>query len=591
MHSCVLMRTSNDDLMERHSKFVLIPYVAVALAAAGALLLAHFLAAKPPSQAILATKHMVVTADKHASYAARQVLRDGGSAVDAAVAAHLVLSLVEPQSAGIGGGLYMLVSDGSGQMQGYDGRETAPASASPGMFLDPSGKPRPYAEIATGGLPVGVPGAVAALWKAHQRYGKLPWQTLFRPAIALATNGFEISSRLADDIKELDSARLPANVRSVYFNNDGSTRRTGEILRDMEYARSLNLIAREGPKAFYEGPIADAIVSEVNRSPVRPGLMTRMDLKNYHAKEVAPLCRHYRGFRMCSLPPSTSGGVTVLQILALLEPFPRDKLTPGTLSNAHLLSQAQRLAYADRRRWLADPDFVPVPTQGLLNSDYLKQRAGLIRDDRDMGAVSAGMPPAAGSIHHVPQRSPARRGTSHLSIVDRFGQVVSMTMSIQAGFGAQIRSAGFLLNNELTDFSMEPVIDGKPVANAPAPGKRPLSAMGPFIVFRPDGKFHAAIGSPGGEDIISYNAQALSALVDGDVPMAQLVSYPHVLSANETTILERAPFQVWTAVGLWAKGHRVRFRQLRSGLNGIRMDGTKLEGATDPRGVGAAMGD
>jgi len=578
--------------MPRNRKFRVITYVAIGLLGAAGLATALYCLEGPLSPVSTATTHMVATADTYASSAGRQILRSGGSAVDAAISAHLVLSLVEPQSAGIGGGLYMLVLDETGRPKGYDGREVAPASASPTMFLDASGKPRPYSEIATGGLAVGVPGAIAALWKAHQQHGKLPWAALFGPAISLATNGFTISSLLAADINSLNFDELPPNIRALYFEKNGSPRKAGEILRDPEYAASLRLIARFGLKGFYEGPVADAIVTEVNRSAPNGAFMKGLDLKNYQAKEVAPVCREYRGYRMCSMPPSTSGGVTVLQILGLLESFPSERLQPGSGSAAHLLTQAERLAYADRRRWLGDPDFVTVPTQGLLSSAYLKRRAGLIREDKDMGKVSAGTPPSSGArLNFAPQRSPARRGTSHLSVVDRFGQVVSMTMSIQAGFGAQLRSAGFMLNNELTDFSMEPTIDGKPVANAPAAGKRPLSAMGPFIVFRPDGQFYAAIGSPGGQDIIAYNAQALSALVDGQASMAQAVSYPHVMNANEMTILERRPSNAWTALRLWARGHKIRFRELRSGLNGIRRIGNKLEGSSDPRGVGAALGD
>lgn len=578
--------------MPRTTKSRYICYAVVGLLGTAGLAAAIVWLDLRPSPASIATTHMVVTADTYASSAGRQILRAGGSAVDAAIAAHLVLSLVEPQSAGIGGGLYMLVLDGAGQLKGYDGREVAPASASPTMFLDASGKPRPFSEIATGGLAVGVPGAIATLWKAHQQHGKLPWSALFKPAISLATNGFTISSLLADDINDLDFDKLPPNLRTMYFGTDGSARKAGETLRDPDYAASLRLIAKLGPGGFYEGPIADAIVTEVNRSAPNGGFMTLLDLKNYQAKEVTPICRHYRQYRLCSLPPSTSGGVTVLQILGLLEQFPRERLLPGSASGAHLLTQAERLAYADRRRWLGDPDFVTVPTQGLLSSAYLRQRARLIRDNRDMGNASAGTPPSSGArLNFSPQRSPARRGTSHLSVVDRSGQVVSMTMSIQAGFGAQLRSAGFMLNNELTDFSIEPMIDGNPVANAPAAGKRPLSAMGPFILFRPDGKFYAAIGSPGGEDIIAYNAQALSALVDGQASMPQAVSLPHVMNANGMTVLERRPSHAWTALKLWARGHTIRFRELRSGLNGIRRVGTTLEGASDPRGVGLALGD
>lgn len=489
---------------------------------------------------VLASRHMIVTADQHASAAGRDILRTGGSAVDAAIAALLVLTLVEPQSSGIGGGLYLLVRDREGAMQGYDGRETAPASARPGMFLDAAGRVRPEEEIMIGGLPVGVPGAIAALWEAHRSNGKLPWPALFEPAIAIATRGFPISRQLAADISSLERDKLPRDIQKMYFSADGEPRRQGERITDPEYAATLRRIARDGPGGFYEGPVADAIVAAVNGAARNPARMTKDDLRSYRARAVAPLCGTYRQYRACSVPPSTSGGLTALQILGMLAHFPSDELQPGSISQAHVTTQASRLAYADRAHWQGDPAFIPVPVTGLLAPQYLAERAALIDRYWDMGSASAGTPHGAPE-GRAPQRSPARRGTSHMAIVDAQGMAVSMTSSIQAGFGAQIRAAGFILNNELTDFSLEPEFSGRTVANAPAAGKRPLSAMGPFIVLRPDGSLFAVVGSPGGSDIIAYNVQTLSALIDGKKNIAEAVSLPHIVNTNGTTVLEPRP--------------------------------------------------
>jgi gamma-glutamyltranspeptidase/glutathione hydrolase len=412
---------------------------------------------------------------------------------------------------------------------------------------------------------------------------------LFEPAIALADRGFPISRQLADDIRSLDRARLPRDIQQLYFSPDGTPRGQGEIIVDRQYAATLRRIAQLGPSGFYEGPVAEAIVTAVKNAR-NPGRMTLDDLQSYRAREIAPLCKTYRQYRACSLPPSTSGGLTALQMLGIMARFSSRELQPGTISQAHLMTQAGRLAYADRSQWQADPAFFPVPVEGLLDRDYLQTRAAQISLYWDMGSAKAGSPPGAPK-GNSPQRSPARRGTSHMVVIDAQGMAVSMTSSIQSGFGAQVRAAGFLLNNELTDFSLEPVIAGHPVANAPAAGKRPLSSMGPFMVMKADGSLYAVIGSPGGSDIITFNVQALSALIDGEVGIGQAVSFPHVVNTNGATFLEAKLTSLWPAIALTARGHRVRFRELRSGLNGIVVRNGVLTGAADPRGVGAALGD
>lgn len=550
-----------------------------------------FVSQSPVAPTTVATRHVAVTASPYASQAARDILRRGGSAVDAAIAAQLVLTLVEPQSSGIGGGLFLLVSDTGGNMRTYDGRETAPAATRPGLFLGQNGQPRPLVEIATGGLAVGVPGAIAALALAHKQYGRLPWQELFGPAIQLAETGFIVSPILARAIAGLDPQRVGAGMQ-IYFHLDGSPIPAGERIRDPQLAETLRKIARNGPAGFYDGEVAQAIVAAVRSAKRNPGGMTLNDLRNYSALERAPICRPFKEHRVCTTPPP-SGGLTVLQILGILADRPSETLATDTLSQIHLISQAERLAFADRAKWLADPGYADIPNVGLLDEGYLRSRAALIKASSDMGYVEAGTPSKKGArlIDFAPHRTKILHGTSHLAIVDRNGLVVSMTSSVQAAFGAQIRAAGFVLNNELTDFSLEPEIGQRPVANAPAPGKRPLSAMSPSIVFDQQGRFFAAIGSPGGREIIAYNAQALVNLIAAKAPISSVVSVPHFANANGPTILETRTRLMLKIPSLLLMGHSPRLRELESGLNGVRRVGAAYEAASDIRGEGSAEGD
>ena len=552
-----------------------------------------WLAGRPEqAQSAVSTRYAAATASRYATQAALELLRREGSAVDAAIAAQLVLTLVEPQSSGIGGGLFLLVADAEGHMRVFDGRETAPASTYGKMYLQKNGQARTLEDIATGGLSVGVPGAIAALDLAHRRYGKLPWRELFGPAIRLSENGFPVSHLLANAIAELKFDRLSREMRTVYFHKDGSPLRAGQLLRDLELAKTLRKIAEGGSSAFYEGEIAQAIVASVQKAPHNPGGMTLEDIRGYKARERSPICLRFQAHNVCTTP-APSGGPSLLQILGILRDQSTASLKLGTLSQIHLVSQAERLAYADRAKWLADPAYVAVPTEGLLDSGYLRSRAALINASSDMGQVAAGTPPQreAKATDYAPHRTNTLHGTSHVAIVDGSGQVVSMTSSIQAAFGAQIRAAGFVLNNELTDFSREPSVAGKPVANAPAAGKRPLSAMSPTIVFDPQGKFFAAVGSPGGPEIITYNAQALINIIAGKQSLQTAMSAPHFANLNGPTILEKNTRIVAMAPALFLKGHSVRLRELPSGLNGVRKALRGYEVATDVRGEGLAAGD
>ncbi len=561
------------------------------------LVIALVLAGLVPAQAqiteTVAKHHMIAAANPHAAAAGLEMLRAGGSAVDAAVATQLVLGLVEPESSGIGGGAFMLVYDRiSRKTTSFDGREMAPASATPRMFLGPDGQPRTKSDAIPGGLSVGIPGVIGMLDLAHKKYGKLPWARLFQPAIKLADNGFAVGPKLARTIAGFRRGANMPDIKSHFYHADGTPLAEGEIYKNPEYAQSLRKIAAEGPDGFYKGAIAQAIVNAVQHAPGQTGGMTLGDLANYRAQERAPVCGDYRRYQVCSMGPPSSGGIAVLQILGALQRFPSSQLQPGTLSNAHLFAQASKLAYADRAKYLADPGFVPVPIKGLIDKNYIASRAALIDPAKDMGRAEAGNPPSEKHTQLSPQKSPVRHGTSHMTIVDDAGSVVAMTTSVESVFGANIMAGGFMLNNTLTDFSFQPVLDGLPVANAPAPGKLPLSAMSPTIVFNTDRSFLLSVGSPGGPAIIDYVAQTLSGILDGKMSPKDAIAMPRELNMNGPTQMENAPGVDKLAAGLTAMGHTVRVSdQEGSGLHGIMKVKGGYIGAADPRRDGIALGD
>jgi len=540
---------------------------------------------------IIAKHHMIAAANPYAAEAGRKMMREGGSAVDAAIAAQLVLTLVEPESSGIGGGDFMMVYDPkSGKVSSFDGRETAPASATPGMFLDATGKPRAHFDAIPGGLSTGVPGVIAMFDMAHKKYGRLPWAKLFAPAIKLAQNGFPVGRKLAATLRTFPQLAGMPDIKRYFYKADGTPLAQGEVLKNPEFAKTLRLIAKGGPKAFYTGQVAQHIVDAVQHAPINPGGMTLADLASYHAVERPAVCGTYRQSRLCSMGPPSSGGVAVLQILGMLERFPKTQLQPESLSGVHLFSQASRLAFADRAMYLADPDVINVPVAGLIDPTYLAQRSALIDPTKDMGTAQAGTPPQK-HARFSPQRSPQLPGTSHLSVVDDHGEVVSMTMTVEFVFGSEIMANGFFLNNELTDFSFEPVRDGKPVANSPAPGKRPMSAMSPTIVFAPDGKFAIATGSPGGPAIIDFVAQSLIAMIDAGLGPQQATALPHPLNLNGRTILEKGTPLEALAAPLTAMGHAVVSADLESGLHIIQHVRGGYIGGADPRRDGEVLGD
>jgi gamma-glutamyltranspeptidase/glutathione hydrolase len=539
----------------------------------------------------IATRHMIAAANPAASEAGLEMLRKGGSAVDAAIAAQMVLTLVEPESSGIGGGAFLLLYDPRHKkVTSFDGRETAPASATPGMFLDASGKPRGHMDAIPGGLSVGVPGDVAVLELAHQKYGKLKWAILFQPAIDLATRGFKVSRKLAGELRSMPELGKMPDIRAYFYHKDGTPVAEGETLKNPELAQTLRIIASGGAHAFYTGPIAQAIVDKVQNAPLNRGGMSLADLANYHAIEREPVCGTYRVYRLCSMGPPSSGGVAVLQILGMVERFPSNDLAPNSLSEVHLMSEAERLAFADRAEYLADPDVINVPVSGLLDRNYLHQRALLINPAKDMGTAQPGNPPTAAQ-KFAPQRTPQLPGTSHLSVVDDNGEVVSMTTTVEYVLGSEMMAKGFVLNNQLTDFSFEAVHDDKPVANAPGPGKRPMSAMSPTIVFGPDGKFKIAVGSPGGPIIIPYTAEAIVGMLDGNLTPQEAAAQPHFANPNGPTILEKGTSLEALAPQLTAMGHTVVPHELESGLHIIERVNGGYVGGADPRRDGVALGD
>ena len=534
---------------------------------------------------------MAATANPHATRAALAILRAGGSALDAAIAAEMVLGLVEPQSSGIGGGAFLLYYDqASRAVSAYDGRETAPAAATPELFLGPDGEPLGFFEALVGGRAVGVPGLLRMLELAHRRHGALPWADLFQPAIRLARAGFRVSPRLHYLIGRDKYLKDQPAARAYFLLPDGRPKPVGQVLTNPEYAATLTRIAAAGADAFYQGPIARDIVATVTGHAANPGLLSLADLAGYQAKRRFPLCRPYRRFRVCGMPPPTSGGATVLEILGLLEPFAISRLAPGSASAVHLIAEASRLAFADRNRYLADSDFVAVPIRGLLDRSYLKARARRIDPDRAGARAAPGLPAERrGGL--ITGRSPERPSTTHLTIADGAGNVVSMTASVEYAFGSHLMVRGFLLNNQLTDFSFRPKDATGLVANRVEPGKRPRSSMAPTIVLDRDGGFRLGLGSPGGSRIIGYVAATLIAVLDWSQDIQTAIAAPHFVNRNGPTDLEQGTALEALAPELEALGHEVRIRPLNSGLHGIERTPAGWRGGADPRREGTVGGD
>jgi len=532
---------------------------------------------------------MAVTANPLASRAAEQILARGGTAVDAAIAAQMVLGLVEPQSSGIGGGAFMLSYRADRKaLQYYDGRETAPAAVDENYFMR-DGRPRPFFQAVIGGYSVGVPGAVRMLGLAHQRDGKLPWKSLFEPAIELAERGFAISPRLRQLLERMPQVAVRPAIKAYFFDADGRPLPVGHILKNPDYAQTLRTIADKGADAFYEGEIAAAIVAAVRKDPDNPGLLTAKDMASYRAKAREPVCSVFLQYRVCGAAPPSSGGTTVGAILGMLGHFPLDRHEVGDSELTHLFAQASGLAFADRNTYVGDPDFVEVPTAAMVAPAYLAERAQLI-DPQKATAVAPGKP-AAFAQKRLTAKSPELPNTSHLSIVDRYGNGVSMTTSIETGFGSRLLVKGFLLNNQLTDFSFTPKnADGALVANRIQPGKRPRSSMSPTIVFNADGGMRLLVGSPGGSRIIDYTARTILYHLGLGMPIAEAIAAGNIGAIGGQVELESGYFSADTVAALEEMGHKVVQRELNSGLHAIAIVDGELRGGADPRREGSALG-
>jgi len=538
--------------------------------------------------AATAERQMVAAAHPRAAEAGREILRAGGSAIDAAVATQLVLGLVEPQSSGIGGGAFLLRYDGAtGEVTAFDGRETAPTAATQALFLKDDGTPMGFWDAVVGGRSVGVPGTLAMLQAAHARHGKLPWARLFEPAIELARAGFAVTPRLHRLIERDRFLKTYAPARAYFYTDTGEPLPVGHLLKNPAYARTLQTVAQEGARAFYEGPIARDIVRTVRGAEGNPGKLSQDDMAQYAAKIRPALCRPYREHTVCGHPPPTSGGASVLQILGILEKFDLPATQPMGVAAVHLLAEASRLAFADRNRFLADSDFVDVPLDRLLSDDYLARRARLIDRAQSLGTAEPGF---ARDLAAMPDQ-PGGRSTSHYSIVDADGNAVSSTASVEQAFGSRLMVRGFVLNNQLTDFSFRPERDGRPVANRVQPGKRPRSSMAPTIVKDAEGKFRLAVGSPGGSRIIGYTALRVLAVLDWGLDVQAAVELPNVVNRNGPTALEKGTAAEALAQPLRARGHAVEIEAMTSGLHAIHSRDGRLFGGADPRREGVALGD
>ena len=547
--------------------------------------------AKEAGEPVEAAEFMVAAANPLAVEAGVKVLRAGGTAADAMVAVQAVLGLVEPQSSGLGGGAFLVWHDGeSGETTTLDGRETAPAAATPTLFQDDAGEPLEFFDAVVGGLSVGTPGTPMLMQEAHERWGNQEWPTLLQDAIDLAEGGFTVSPRLAQLVAEEPEDQLPAQeAAAAYFLPGGEPIRAGDTLTNADYAETLRAIAEGGAEAFYEGPIAEAIVEAV-RGASRPGLLAVEDLAAYDVVERPAVCVPYRGAEVCGMGPPSSGGLTVGQILGMLEPYDIGAMGPDSADAWRLIGDASRLAFADRGRYMADSDYVPVPTEGLVAPDYLASRAELLAGDDALPEVSAGEPEWDHAWLQGDDASIELPSTSHISIVDAQGNALSMTTTIENGFGSRVFAEGFLLNNELTDFSFETHENGYPIANRVEPGKRPRSSMAPTIVLR-DGEPVLVVGSPGGSRIIGYVAQAVVAHLDWGLDVQQAAAQPHLVNRFGTYDLEEGTTAADLEGPLQEMGFETEVRDLNSGLHAIAIEEGGLRGGADPRREGIAMGD
>jgi len=530
---------------------------------------------------------VVSAADPRAAAAGTEILREGGTATDAVIATMLALNVVEPQSAGIGGGAFFVQYDvKTGKIATVDGREAAPMAADGRWFYGPDGQPLSHYAAVPGGRSVGVPGTLRAMAMAHARAGKLPWAKLFEPAIRLAREGFDVSPRLANALRSY-APHVDAGVRAIYYQADGKPLAAGAHVANQQQAALLERVARLGPDSFYVGPQAEKLVATVNGAARNPSKMTTGDLASYAAKDRPVLCSKYRAYKICSLGPPSSGGLAVMMILAQLERFDMAKLGKDNPVAWHLFAESSRLAYADRDMYVGDPDYVHVPVAGMLDRTYLASRSALIKPDSTMPRVEAGTPPGApkrilAKVQEVP-------GTTSLSVVDAAGNVAQVTTTIEGAFGSGLSVDGTMLNNELTDFDIVPEKDGYLVANRVEGGKRPRSSMAPTIVYGPDGKVRIALGAAGGSTIIAQVAKALVGVIDWKLSAQDAIGLGLLYAPGETAIAERGTQLDAMLPALRALGEKVQSASLGLKANAVeRVDG-RWTGGADPRSEGVVM--
>lgn len=540
--------------------------------------------------ALLAKGGVVTAADPRAAEAGREILRQGGSASDAAIAMMLALTVVEPQSSGIGGGGFMIHNDGrTNAVETIDGRETAPSSASPRLFLGEDGKPMPFLQAVPGGRSVGVPGNIALAARASARWGKLRWSALFQPAIRLAENGYQVTPRLAGALSQVKGfwPDFPA-AQAIYWQ-DGRPKQVGETVKNPALAALLRAVAAKGPKAFYSGKNAAAIIAATGRSKRNPTVVTKADIAAYRAADRAAVCTTYRQYRLCGMGPPSSGATTVFQILGMLERFDLKGLGKDNPQSWHLIAEAMMLGYADREKYLGDPGFVSVPVAGLLDKTYIASRSALISPDHSLAAYEAGTPP--GAQPRTAALSSEVAGTTHFVAVDGNGDIASMTSTIEGPFGSQLVANGYFLNNELTDFTFAPEKDGAPVANRVEAGKRPLSSMSPTIVYGPDGKAVFAVGAAGGKTIIMQVAKTLIAHLDWGLSAQEAVAAPNIYFSGDAILVEPDTPLAAMQSQLATFGRTVVTARMSNKANAAERTATGWQGAADPRSEGVALGE
>ncbi|HUQ13833.1 MAG TPA: gamma-glutamyltransferase [Novosphingobium sp.] len=571
----------------------LTPLAALALAACATLAPT----AAPPTSHIgqldsvpVGSRGLVSAADPRAAAAGAAMLRAGGSATDAAIATMLALTVVEPQSSGIGGGGFLVLGDDAGRVETLDGRETAPMAAN-GQWFFRDGKPLSVPQAIPGGLSVGVPGNLRLAAEAHERHGKLPWRTLFGPAIALAHEGFAITPRLYEVLDRFrGTGALDPEGKALFYDAAGAPLPVGTVVRNRNLALTLTELSTRGADSFYVGPNAQALSAGVRAAPVNPAPMAPGDLATYQAKWREPVCGVYRGYRICGMGPPSSGATTVLAILEQLERFDLRALGKDSPVAWHLIAESQRLAYADRERYLGDADFVPVPVSGLVDPAYLAQRGALIAPDRTLAAAAPGNPPG-GPIMREGVTAP-EHGTSHFVAVDAKGNTASYTSTVESIFGSGLVVGGYYLNNELTDFSLVPTRDGHPVANRVEPGKRPRSSMSPTLIYGPDGSLRAAIGAAGGATIIVQVAKAIVGMLDWGLSAQDAIALPTLFAPADTVYVEQGTALEALIPALKSLGHaKVEAREPSFKANAIERVGNRWVGAADPRSEGAAVAE